>query len=105
MKRYTSEDFDRFVQVLINRWQFALDLQTEWETFDGEERAAYSEDWPVNNDIHQHLADYAATHDLTEEQQAQWAKLNRLASKHKAELEAMGYRVLLPRLGQGRAAA
>ncbi len=99
--RYTGEDFDRYVRGLISDWEFALELRDEWHTLDGEEHAAYTEDWPVNNDIHQHLADYVAEHELTEEQQAQWDKLNKLVAEHKADLEEMGYRVRIPDLKKG----
>ena len=105
MSRYTSRDFDRFVQVLIHRWEFALELQAEWASFDDEERDSYSVDWPVNNDIHQHLADYVAEHELTEDQRAQWAKLNKLVAEHTKDLEEMGYRVRIPETGRGRAVA
>ena len=63
------------------------------------------EDWPVNNDIHQHLADYVAEHELTEDQKAQWARLNKLAAEHIKDLEEMGYRVRIPEERQGKAVA
>ena len=93
---YSSEDFDHFVGGLIAEWEFALELRQRWRVFDGEERAAYTEDWPVNNDIHQYLADYVAEHVLTESQQAQWDRLNELVAEHTKDLERMGYRVRIP---------
>ncbi len=103
--RYTSKDFDHFVRVLIDRWEDAVAMQNQWISMDEDEQAFQTEDWPVNNDIHQHLADYAARHELTVEQKDQWARLNTLATEHKKDLEEMGYRVLLPAGTKGREAA
>lgn len=103
--RYTSEDFDHFVGVLISRWEDAIERQGRWRLLDGEEHALYTEDWPVNNDIHRHLAEYAAEHELTEDQKTQWNRLNKLVAEHKKDLEEMGYRVLVPASVLGREAA
>ena len=102
---YGSKDFDHFVRVLVGRWEFAIELQADWESLDGEQHAVLTEDWPVNNDIHQHLADYVAEHGLTEDQKAQWVKLNRLVAEHAKTLREMGYRVRIPTVGKGRAVA
>lgn len=103
--KYTSKDFDYFVDVLIGRWQGAIEWQVDWPSFDEEQRASLTEDWPVNNDIHQRLTDYVANHKLTEEQRSQWARLNKLVAEHKKHLEDMGYRVLVPAPAKGREAA
>jgi hypothetical protein len=100
--RYCGEKFDRYVGLLLRRWESALRMSNRWSTINRDERASYTEDWPVNNDIHQDLAEYAAGHELTKQQQAQWDKLNGLVAKHKADLEEMGYRVRLPDVGKRR---
>ncbi|MBI4319007.1 MAG: hypothetical protein HY675_11005 [Chloroflexi bacterium] len=102
---YTSEKFDYFVRLLIGRWEDAVEMQKEWSSLDVEERLFQTEDWPVNNDIHQHLADYVAENELAEDQKVQWAKLNKLVAEHRKDLEEMGYRVLVPVLGKAREAA
>ncbi len=102
---YTSEKFDYFVRLLIGRWEDAAEMQKEWASLNAEERLFQTEDWPVNDDIHQHLADYAAEHELTEDQKVQWARLNKLVAERRKDLEEMGYRVLVPDIGKGREAA
>ncbi|MBI4319415.1 MAG: hypothetical protein HY675_13080 [Chloroflexi bacterium] len=102
---YNRTDFDHFARVLIGRWEFAVELQARWESFDGEQHAVLTEDWPVNNDIHQNLADYVAGHELTEDQEAQWSKLNKLVAEHTEALRKMGYRVRIPKVGKERAVA
>ncbi len=103
---YTGKDYDHFVSLLITRWEDASEMiHNEWLSMSEDERAFETEDWPVNNDIHQHLADYVAEHGLTEDQKAQWAKLNRLVAEHAKTLREMGYRVRIPTVGKGRAVA
>ncbi|MBI2954241.1 MAG: hypothetical protein HYY30_08005 [Chloroflexi bacterium] len=103
--RYTSKDFDHFVNVLIGRWEDAVDMQSQWPRMDEDEQAFQTEDWPVNNDIHQHLVDYVVNHELTKDQKTQWARLNELVAEHKKDLEEMGYRVLVPDTAKGKEAA
>ena len=105
MSRYKGQDFDKFIRRLVSTWEFALELQKEWHTFDGEERLGYTEDWPIYNDIHQDLADYVAEHELTEDRKAQWAKLNKLVAEHTKDLGEMGYRVRVPQAVKARAVA
>ena len=103
--RYTSADFDRYVRGLISNWELAVEQRAEWASIDAEERLCQTEDWPVNNDIHQFLAYYVAQHELTEDQKTQWARLNELVADHITDLEEMGYRVRIPEPGKGRAVA
>lgn len=95
--RYTIKNFDHFVRLLIGRWEDAVEMQSKWLSMDQEERAFETEDWPVNNDIHQDLADYVSEHDLTEDQKAQWARLNELVAEYTETLREMGYGVILPK--------
>jgi hypothetical protein len=103
--KYTSEDFDHFVRVLIGRWEDAIEWQADWASFDGEQRAALTEDWPVNNGILMDLEAYIRSHDLTEDQETQWRKLYQLVTEHTKDLEEMGYRVRVPKTVKGKAAA
>ena len=101
---YSTEDFDRFIHVLIGRWEDAIAWQAEWGSLDDEQRAVLSEDWPVNNAILMDLEDYVRRHELTDDQQAQWARLRDITARHTKTLKDMGYRVL-PLRGKGRAVA
>ncbi|MBI4318675.1 MAG: hypothetical protein HY675_09310 [Chloroflexi bacterium] len=103
--RYKSAEFDHFVKALIDRWEFALELEPQWDSLDDEERIAHTEDWPVNNAIMMRLGEYFASHELTEAQKAQWARLNDIIARHTKTLEAMGYRVLPPKEHGERAVA
>jgi len=105
MNEYTSKDFDNFAEILIGRWEFALELEPRWDSLDDEERIAHTEDWPVNNGILMDLEDYADSHELTEGQQVQWSKLKDIMAKHRKTLEEMGYRVLPLKEERGRAVA
>ena len=38
---YSTEDFDRFIHVLIGRWEDAIAWQAEWGSLDDEQRAVH----------------------------------------------------------------
>jgi len=102
---YDSRDFDHFVRALTSHWEDAVELREQWGTLDPRRRLIYVEDWPVNNDIHQHLADYVAGYTLTEDQRERWAELNKLVAAHRKDLEDMGYWVRISQTGKDRAVA
>ena len=104
-QQYSGEEFDRFLHLLTERWDLAISLQEGWSSLDREERSYYTEDWPINNDILMNLEDYADSHELTEDQQAQWARLKDIMAKHRKTLEEMGYRVLPLKEERGKAVA
>ncbi|MBI4320051.1 MAG: hypothetical protein HY675_16290 [Chloroflexi bacterium] len=105
MRRYTGEDFERDLDRLTSEWEDAIQLIADWDSFDGEQKAAITGEWLHTNAIQFAVEEYAQTHELTELQRAAFLRLGDLIAKHRKTLRAMGFPVQ-PLAGlKGRAVA
>jgi hypothetical protein len=88
-----SEWFDHLMEVLVSRWSDAPELRDEWASMHPEEQVAHIEDFGVNGTHLAHVCEYAATHELTPEQQERWTRLQQVMAENRPILRSLGFRV------------
>ncbi|MCL4553357.1 MAG: hypothetical protein M1305_07400 [Candidatus Marsarchaeota archaeon] len=102
---YTAEDFDYFLQVLIDRWEEVDELKADWPSFDGEQKAVIISDWQANNAIQSRLEQYVDTREPTADQRTHYSRLKDVIAANIGALEAMDFSVRPLRESKKRAVA
>lgn len=87
---YTSNEFDRFVEVAIASWEQLAEVARAWPQMDGEEQTVFSTDWPSVQVILRRLEAYAAEQPLTPLQQSRYEYLQRTMEENRPLLLRLG---------------